>query len=329
MCRGWKQLARASGAGRGSPWSRSRSAGRHHCAAGDAPWDRTGLQEVVDRATYTSGRIALQLPPRFDGDIPLPFAKRRDGAPCDVADCPYAFVLGVPTHSRESAEREARRQLQPRATRYFVELRLANACVMSCEELTQIDEPKLRAADPTANATLRLLREAGADVLLIRGSLSSRAAVVFKQAIGRRVQVVDEAAATVGHDGRWVRELVGKARSQDRWRSLARRPRWFRQRPRAGRVAWELTIALVCFLLAPPIAALAGTTLTVPVWAELLLGVAAAGTAAVMTWRALVPARAEIARTPEQLECFERLAHHRKPELQREIIDAFGEGRAD
>ena len=80
----------------------------------------------------------------------------------------------------------------------------------------------------------------------------------------------------------------------------------------------------MCFLVAPPIARLAGTTLTVPVWAELLLGAAAAGMAAVTTWRALVPARAEIVRMPEQLERFERLVQARNRELHRDVMDAFG-----
>jgi len=278
----------------------ARGAGSHRCAADDPLWDRSGLDEVVEQATYTSGRMVFQLPPRFERDVPLPFAKRRDGAPCQVADCPYAFVLGVPVRSRESVEREAGRQLEVGATRYFVELRLVNACVMSCEGLMQIDEDRLRAADPTANATLRLLREEGADVLLIRGSRSRRTAVVFRQAIGRRVRVVDEAAATLRHDGTWVHETLEPPSSHDHWPALGRRPQWVRDRPRVGRVAWELAIALVCFLVAPPIAAVAGTTLTVPVWVELLLGAAAAGTAAVATWRALVPARAEIARVPER-----------------------------
>jgi len=303
MCKALKQLATA----RGTLGSEVRGVGRHRCAEDNSVWDRTGVQEVIEQARYTSGGISLQLPPRFDGDAPLAFAKRRDGAPCDVADCPYAFVLAVPTHSRESSEREAARQLRPGATRYFVRLRLADACVMSCEQLTQIDEAKLRAADPVANATLRLLREAGADVLLVRGILTRRTAVVFKQSIGRKVHVVDEAAATVGSDGIWVREALEPAR--DRWPALTRMPRWLRDRPRAGRVAWELAIALACFLAAPPLATLAGTTLTVPVWAEVLLGAAAAAAAAVTTWRALVPARAEVARVPEQLERVEHLVH--------------------
>jgi hypothetical protein len=281
MCQGWNRSA----------------------TAGDPPWDRSGLQEVVEQARYTSDRMALHLAPRFESDAPLAFAKRRDGAPCDVADCPYAFVLAVPTRSRDGAERAAGAQFEPGATRYFVELRLLNACVMSCEELRQIDERKLRDADPTANATLRWLREAGADVLLIRGERSRRTAVVFKQAIGRSVEVMDEAAATLQHDGTWVREALEPARSHDRWPALARKPRWLRDRPRVGRVAWELAIAFVCFLLAPPVAAVAGTSVTVPVWAELLLGATVAALAVATTRRALLPARAEHARSPEVRAC--------------------------
>lgn len=319
MCKTLRRLASVSC---WSPAGGSRGAGRHQSTPGDPPQDRSGLEEVVEQATYMSGRMALHLAPRFDRDhAPLPFAGRRDGVPCSVPHCAYAFVLAVPVRSRESAEREARRQLQPRATRWFVDLRLANACVMSCENLTQIDEAKLRAADPTANATLRLLREAGADILLIRGSRSGRAAVVFKQAIGQQVHVAEETAATLGHDGTWVRTAV---RSHDGWRVLTRMPLWPGARPRAGRMGWELTIALVCFLLAPPLARVAGTTLTVPVWAELLLGVAAAGAAAVTTWRALVPARTEIARMPAQLDRVERLVQEGTGERHREVMDAFG-----
>jgi hypothetical protein len=283
------------------------------------------LDEVIGQATDVSDRMVLHLSPRFDGDhAPLPFAGRRDGVPCEAAVCEYAFVLGVPIRSRASAEREAREQLQGRATRYFVELRLDGACVMSCEGLSQIDEAKLRDADPTANATLRMLREAGADVVLVSGIASRRIAVIFQQSIGHAVHVVDEAAATIGRDGTWVRDALEPARARDGWRALVRQPRLLGGRPRAGRMAWELAIALVCFLLAPPLADVAGMTLTVPVWGELLLGATAAGMAAVATWRALVPARAEIARMPEQLDRFERLVRARNRELHRDVMDAFG-----
>jgi hypothetical protein len=296
MCKTLKQLARARGASRGSPSGGLRGAGRHHCADAEPPLDRSGLQEVVEQATRTSAQMALHLAPRFDSDhVPISLAERRDSLPCGAADCAYAFVLAVPLRSRESAERSARRQLPPRATRSFVELQLANACVMSCEHLAQIDEERVRDAEPTATATLRLLRDAGADVLFIRGRFSRRVAVVFTQAIGRQVQVVAEGAATVGYDGTWVSDTPEPPQSPDGWRALVHRPQW----PGAGRIAWELTIALVCFLLAPPLAKLAGATLTVPVWAEVLLGAAAAGAAAVATWRALVPARAELARVPD------------------------------
>jgi len=195
---------------------------------------------------------------------------------------------------------------------------------MSCEELCEIDEEKLRDADPRANAALRALRDAGADVLLVRGKLSRRAVVVFREAIGRRVRVLDEAAATVGSDGVWVRDALEPVRSPDGWRGLVRRPRWLEERPRTGRMVRELTIALACFLLAPPLTRVAGGTLTVPVWAGLLLGAAAAATAAVATWRVLVPVRTEIARMPKRLERFERVVQARNRELHRDVMDALG-----
>ena len=263
--------------------SRSDGARRHDCVVQDRLVDRTGVQEVVDRATYASVRLALHLAPLFDDDhAPPPFAKRRDSFPCGVADCAYAFVLAVPLRDREHAEQQARRQMPPGATRYFVDLQLADACVMSCEGLAQIDEERVRAAEPIATATLRLLREAGADVLFIRGSHSGRVAVVFTQAIGRRVLVVAEGAATVGDDGTWIPDLPVRRTAGGRSRTCLIGVGV--GRPRVGRMAWELAIALVCFLLAPPLAELAGATLTVPVWAEVLLGGTAAGMAAVATW---------------------------------------------
>ena len=326
MCKTLRRLARDTVASCWTSGGRSRGAGRRQAVGGDPPpRERSGLEQVVEQATYMSGRMSLHLAPRFDSDHdPLPFAKRRDGVPCGVADCAYAFVLAVPLRSRESAEREARRQLQPRAMRWFVDLQLANACVMSCEHLAQINEAKLRVAEPTATATLRLLRAAGADVLLIRGSRSSRTAVVFKQAIGEQVQVLDEGAATLARDGRWVRNHAMPARLRDGWRVLARTPMCPSTRSRPGRMGWELTVALVCFLLAPPLASVAGTTLTVPVWAELLLGAAAAAAAMVTTWRTLVPARADVACAPAQLDWADRLVEDSAGELRRELLDAFG-----
>jgi hypothetical protein len=287
------------------------------------------LKRVIDDAAVVSERIALQLPPLIDADHgPVAFADRRDGVPCDNADCDYAFVLGVPVRNRARAQQRALEQLQARSTRYFVDLELDEACVMSCEDLADIDEQKLRLADPTAIAILRLLRDAGADVLLIRGILSARIAVVFKQSIGRRVRVVDEAAASsVGHQGAWVRDALEPARTQDRWRALIAQPRGSARRLRPTRMAWELAIALICFLLAPYIVDAAGREVTMPLWAELFAGVGFGGIGAAIAWRAAVPSRADFAhgllQTYQQLERIEYRASVRGRELHRELLDLF------
>jgi len=196
-----------------------------------------GLREVIrDRGELTSP-AALHVAPRFDAHRrPLPFAERSDAAANEEHLPAYAYVLAVLTGDRERLEASAREQLRVGAVRSFVTLELHRACVMDCRSLPQIDEARLRAHDAASIAIVRACRDAGADLLLIRGTLSERIAVLFTAAVGDRIRVLGEEAAVLRADGRWARVALDRAVWR-RWRRPRGLLRWIAARLRRRRMA--------------------------------------------------------------------------------------------
>lgn len=234
---------------------------------GAAERERIGAVVKASGRELTSATSVLHMPPRVDADgRAIRLAERHDGAPCRYEDCPDEWFFAMPMLDRMTAERAAARGSRPAALRYFAKVRLASALVLDATEFA-VSEASLRANDPHAAAIASAMREAGADMLVVRGIHAPRVAVVFRHAIGDRIRVLDEAEMTLGADGRWQRQVREPAPAErGAWRASLGGVRWPRRLLRMRSLASELVLALACFMLAPVVTDALGSSVTVPLW---------------------------------------------------------------
>jgi len=199
------------------------------------------------------------------------FAERQNGDPTSEDPCPRRFVITPLLNDRGACARAASRGAPHRGQvlRIFVELRFRQAQVVNCTRLTHLDERAVRNHEPAAVAAVRALRDAGADVLLIRGEHTRHVGVVFVDAIGSTIVIADEAPHTLV-DGQWRRASPGRDRRGVRRWTIGSTPR------RLGLlIAWQLLVALavggVINSAANVVAYVSGLRIVVPVWLILAL----------------------------------------------------------
>jgi hypothetical protein len=268
-----------------------------------------GMRSVVDPDTEAIVRVLMseracavdlqafmQLPLDPDAQLrPKPFVLRRDGVPCSREQCSYGYVA-APLLADDAAQRQvAYRQSehQGRLLRYFVTLAFRRAVMVDCTDLLYLDERALRDNESRAVAYLRALRDAGADVLWIRGTSASRIAVIFTESVGSAIEVVDEAPHALVGDS-WQRMTPPADPPADEPPPGGREPHsqlvlrvsfasrfllrlGSRLRRHRMLLVWELSIGMLCALVAPDLtrlfSSLIGFSITLPLWSVLVASV--------------------------------------------------------
>ncbi len=252
---------------------------------------------VSERRQTVTMKMSLQLrcSPGANGH-PQPFADRREGVPCPQANCGYRYVASPVSPSHRAAADAARRhrQYRGRLMRYLVDLELRKAVAVDCMDLRDLDERTLRDNEPRAVAYLRALRDAGADLLWIRGS-GGRVGVVFTGSVGSTIKVVEEGIYALEADGSWSQlstassaPVIAAGHPRLRREKLPRVFRWSYRR-NLLLLAWQLLVAVVCCIAAPALVALMGIEVRVPLWVMLLISLPLGWLLARMAYRSLKP----------------------------------------
>lgn len=268
------------------------------------PLDPTA-QELVEQLVRGPVSIAtsayVELPPAFDADgVPRPLADRSHGIPSSEADDRFRYIVAALLRDRRSAERVAERHVQRvgAVIRYFSCLGLHNARAADATALPHISERLLQENDVTAIRYLRAFRDAGADVILVRGTRTRAVAILFLEKLGESVDVFDEAAYVYDRARRHWRRLgtgteppSGRGRLHLPVHHRAKRIAHWSLRRIVSFLAWELLFAAVASAAIGPILRLFGTEVVVPIWILALITLPLGWIAGAPLYRAVRPFR--------------------------------------
>lgn len=217
---------------------------------------------LASQAMHLNARaIWLELPPEPDENgEPTPLRDRHAGVPADEIgpDDAYRYLVAPLLRDKRAACRAAERRAQHAGslTRLFATVGLHKAVAADATQLKGLSEELLLNKDPEAMQYLRAFRDRGIDIIWVRrSSAKSYVAVMFTDAIGGSIEVIEELIATLNRDEqRWEGAAVQRIPST----------KWGR------RVTPMLPAALVALLwyLAMPVL---GVDVTVPLWLPLAL----------------------------------------------------------
>lgn len=240
------------------------------------------IEQLCSQGWRSKDNFCLELPLALNEDgIPTPLIERRQGVPCEDEKCRYRYIVATALRNLRGAQRAGEHHAQHAGLlgRYFASLHFNDAFAVDATELRFLDERLLRENSAVAIQHLRAFRDAGVDVVWIKGVRTSRVAVLFIDSVLEgSTEILDEAAYFFRRaEGIWERfgdEPDTNEKSRRQHHFAAPRPKrishWSTRRLLSF-IGWEMLFAFLASLLLAPVLGLIDVQLEVPIWLLLVI----------------------------------------------------------